>query len=69
MRTLKLELSDQAKRMLDKLAGYGIYGQTSAEVAARFVDQKLIDMLSAEHLSAELTSILRKRKSGRRKSK
>jgi len=45
MPTLKIPLSKQATALLNELASYGIYGQTPEEVAGRFIDQSLIDIL------------------------
>lgn len=39
--TVRITLSSESVRLLDELAEKGIYGRNKAEVAARFVDQKL----------------------------
>jgi hypothetical protein len=39
--TVRITLSTESARLLDELAVKGIYGRNRAEVAARFVDQKL----------------------------
>lgn len=39
--TVRITLSSESVRLLDELAVKGIYGRNRAEVAARFVDQKL----------------------------
>jgi hypothetical protein len=38
---VRITLSAESVRLLDELAVKGIYGRNRAEVAARFVDQKL----------------------------
>jgi hypothetical protein len=43
--TVRITLSSESIRMLDELAVRGIYGRNRAEVAARFVDQKLQDFV------------------------
>lgn len=38
---ITVELSPQSMAMLDKLAGYGIYGLSAEDVAMRFIDEAL----------------------------
>lgn len=46
MATLKLKPSKQASAILRHLSQFGIYGQTPEEVACRFLDEKLIEVLT-----------------------
>lgn len=39
--TLRVTISVQSAKLLEQLAGRGIYGRNPAEVAARFVDEAL----------------------------
>lgn len=39
--TLRITLAIQSIAVLEKLAEHGIYGKNSAEVAARFVEERL----------------------------
>ncbi len=39
--SFRITVSMQSARLLDQLAGQGIYGRNRAEVAARFVDEAL----------------------------
>ncbi len=41
--TLRVTLSTQSIELLDSLAKLGIYGRNAADVAARFVDERLRD--------------------------
>jgi hypothetical protein len=41
--TLRVTLSSQSVELLNLLATRGIYGRNAAEVAARFVDERLRD--------------------------
>jgi hypothetical protein len=43
--TVRITLSSESIRLLDELAVRGIYGRNRAEVASRFVDQKLQDFV------------------------
>ena len=49
--TEDLPLSQQSVVFLDKLAGWGIYGRTRAEVIARIVDAALIEFVEKGRLS------------------
>lgn len=46
VRRITLEVTPQAFDMLARLAGHGIYGRTSAEVAVRMVDRALEPFLN-----------------------
>lgn len=39
--TLRVTLAAQSVQVLDEIAKHGIYGKNSAEVAARFVEERL----------------------------
>jgi hypothetical protein len=48
--SIRLTLSAESLRLLDELAVRGIYGRNKAEVAARFVDQKLQEFVDKPNL-------------------
>jgi hypothetical protein len=43
--TLRVTLAVQSIQLLDELALLGIYGRNGADVAARFVDERLRDFI------------------------
>lgn len=43
MPNLTVDLSEQAIHLLHELERWGIYGVTAEEIAARFIDQALIE--------------------------
>ena len=45
--TITVSVSVQSARLLDQLAGRGIYGRNRAEVAGRFIDQALKEFVVA----------------------
>ena len=51
--TLRVTVSVQAEKLLEQLAGQGIYGRNSAEVAARFIDEALKGFVDKPKLSIE----------------
>jgi hypothetical protein len=44
-RALSVEVSREALDLLEQLARHGIYGSTVGEVAARFVEERLRDLV------------------------
>lgn len=46
-------LSDRSIQLLGKLAELGIYGRTAAAVAARFIDQALLEFVERPVLEAK----------------
>jgi hypothetical protein len=42
-----IDISHQSYLLLEKLATYGIYGKDASEVATRFVDERLQQMLES----------------------
>lgn len=49
-KVIKVELSWQARKMLDDLVSLGLYGLTAGEVAGRFIDRELIRLADLGHV-------------------
>ena len=54
--SLRIVLTTEAVRLLDEMAEAGIYGATRAEVAARFVDQMLMNYVEEPTLQLRMPS-------------
>ena len=48
--SIEVTVSEQTKLLLEQLAGHGIYGRSTAEVAGRFVDAALEKFVEAPRL-------------------
>ena len=49
-KTFRVTISIESFRLLNELAGKGIYGRSEAEVAARFIDLKLAEFVEQPKL-------------------
>jgi hypothetical protein len=49
-RTVEASVSEQSVRLLDELVRMGIYGIDRADVAGRFIDGALVDLLGKNGL-------------------
>jgi hypothetical protein len=50
---VKVTLSEQSAKLLDRLATKGIYGKNGAEVAARFIDKALEQFVETPRLTLD----------------
>ncbi len=51
--SITVTVSDQSIRLLDEIAGRGIYGKNKAEVAARFIDKALQEFVDPPRLKLD----------------
>jgi len=53
-RKITVTLTEQVGDLLDQIAATGLMGRNPAEVAHRFIDQAVVDVLQRANLSAYL---------------